>query len=233
MFINDPDALLTREYGWGDDGLHLTEEEALTWATVVAFSGGHILINDIMFKLPQERKNIFKNILPPYGKAARPVDFFEYPYSTHSIIPVDEKSTDTMLHAVYNWQDDDSVDKVVCFEGKSVIIDCHSLQLIGGYENEFVCQNIKPHNCRAICVKALKNHPFFVYCDENIYLGAGSISDKYEEGVLNITSTACDNSNIYVFIPNGDKSTVLLNGKKANIERTNIALFNGIICKIF
>ena len=233
VFINDPDALLTREYGWGDDGLHLTEEEALTRATAVAFSGGHILINDIMSDLSDARKSIFRNIIPPYGKAARPVDFFEYPYSTHTVIDVDEKSTKTEIHALYNWDGKTSVDKVVSFDGRALVTDCHTGAFLGEYESQYVCKGINPHECRALCIKKIESHPFFVYCNENIYLGCGSVCEKYEDGVLKIFSVAEAGLPLFVYIPKEFTGEIYLNGMNVKNYEFVQTLSNGNLCKIF
>lgn len=175
VFINDSDGLLVRDYltEYCDDGLALNTEEAKMWATVVAMCGGQILINEEIDKLSEERKAIFANILPPLGLAARPREFYEYPWSSENFIAVDE---DTQLCALFNWGEE-SMEKTFRnpVNGKAVLVDCWNHQIIGCVEEsmEFV---LPAHTSRAFLVKRLPENGGFLYNDGNFYLGVGEKS---------------------------------------------------------
>lgn len=226
VFINDPDALVLRygEMKIADDGLDLNENEALLWATTVAFSGGHILINERLDVLPEERKKIFKNIIPPYGKAARPFDFFEYPLCTHTYLDVNGKSVPTQIHILYNWEDEKSIDKILQIEKPSFVIDCHTKKFIGYAENSIKFKNMPYHSTRAICIKEFYDKPFFVYSDDNIYLGAKAVTDSYKDGVLSIkTENLPEEAKLYIYIPNGSEDRIYINDKETDIKNKSIA----------
>ncbi len=110
VFINDSDALLVRDFltEYEDDALCLTDSEAKLRATVVLMSDGHILLNEEVDRLSPDRLSLVKQVfecsrkLSPItgNNAARPKDFFEYPYCTESYIKCNDGS---ILCALYNW----------------------------------------------------------------------------------------------------------------------------------
>lgn len=98
VFVNDPDALLVRDYEseYGSDGLVLSGGEARLWATVVFLSGGQILLNEEIDRLPAERLDLAKKVLRLSASenrahaAARAKDFFEFPYCSEAYLPEEE-----------------------------------------------------------------------------------------------------------------------------------------------
>ncbi len=193
VFINDPDALIVRDYlcPYNNDGVKLTFDEARTWATVVAMSGGHILINEELEKIGKDRRALFANILPPYGRAARPKDFYEFPQSTEAFIRVDES---TVLVALYNWSADPGgkrFDPSAYVSGRALLVDC--------WTHEPICCTSDPvdfslggHASRAFLVKEIPQHGGFLYNDGNFYLGCGGLTghDSFD----------------YYYCPNGSES---------------------------
>ncbi|MBP3378707.1 MAG: alpha-galactosidase [Clostridia bacterium] len=174
VFINDPDALLLRDFltDKGNDGLALSHEEAKMWATVVAMSGGHILLNEEIDRLSPKRCDMFTSILPPLGVAARPRDFYEYPMCTESFIDRE----DAQLVALYNWGEKDLKKTFKNPFGKpAVIIDCWSRDVVGVIDTDMEF-TLEPHTCRAFIVKPLTDG--FLYSDGNFYLGLGERSGK-------------------------------------------------------
>lgn len=173
VFINDSDGLLVRDFmtEYCDDGLAMTLEEAKMWATVVAMCGGQILINEQIERLPQERKDIFTNILPPLGLAARPRNFYEYPWCSETYIAAEE---DAQLVAIYNWGEE-VLEKEVKnpFDSRAILVDCWSHQVIG-YMEESMTFTLPAHTSRAFLVRKLPEKGGFLYNDGNFYLGLGA-----------------------------------------------------------
>ena len=120
VFINDPDALLVRDYQtpYEEDALVLSDNEAKLWATVVVMSGGHILVNEELDKLSSERLALVKRVyelsreIYPLtgGNAARPKNFFEFPYCTETYVKLSGEEA-SYLCALYNW-DNEPCEKV-------------------------------------------------------------------------------------------------------------------------
>jgi len=170
VFINDPDALLVRDYvtDKGSDGMSLTLDEAKMWATVVAMCGGQILINEELDKLSDERKALCANILPPLGLAARPRDFYEYPWCSEAFIDV---SDDARLTALYNWGDDEITKTVTNpYDDRAIMVDCWSHQIIG-YLDGSCTFDLPAHTCRSMMIKKLPDKCDFLFSDGDFYLG--------------------------------------------------------------
>lgn len=196
MFINDPDALLVRDFITDrcDDGLALTYEEAKMWATVVAMSGGHILLNEEIDRLSADRQALFTRILPPLGIAARPVDFYEFPYCTETYIDCGE----ARLVAMYNWCETES-EKIFknTYDSPAVLVDCWSGEPVAVVEDE-IHFTLPSHTTRAFLVKPLKEG--FLWSDGNFYLGLGQkIGREYHyypngapEGFIKVESSQLD-----------------------------------------
>ncbi|MBE6626266.1 MAG: alpha-galactosidase [Ruminococcaceae bacterium] len=174
LFINDPDALLVRDFITDrcDDGLSLTYEEAKMWATVVAMSGGHILLNEEIDRLPEERQSLFTRILPSLGIPARPTDFYEFPYCTETYIDCG----DARLVALYNWCDEDS-EKIFKnpYNSPAVLVDCWSGESVAVVEDE-IRFTLSSHTTRAFLVRPLREG--FLWSDGNFYLGISQKSGR-------------------------------------------------------
>ena len=70
-WINDPDCLLIRP----DTSLTLAEVRSL--ASVIALTGGSLLVSDDLPKLPAERLRIAEILVPVIGERARVIDWFD------------------------------------------------------------------------------------------------------------------------------------------------------------
>jgi alpha-galactosidase len=65
-WTNDPDCLLVRA-----DDSQLTLDEVRAWATVVALTGGMLLVGDDLSRVSEERLELLARLVPPSGLAAR------------------------------------------------------------------------------------------------------------------------------------------------------------------
>lgn len=72
FWVNDPDSIQIAK------GSSL--EEARGRATVVAMSGGHLMLSEDLRRVGRERLEIVRRLLPVYPHAARPLDLFDNPY---------------------------------------------------------------------------------------------------------------------------------------------------------
>ncbi len=69
LWFNDP--------GYLAIGKPATLSQARAWASLIALSGGCILIGDSLASLSQKKISILKKVSPPYGTAALPMDLLE------------------------------------------------------------------------------------------------------------------------------------------------------------
>jgi len=214
FFVNDPDALVLRDYNNGNDFVKLNYNQAKLWATALGMSGGTIFINEDMNKLSQERKKLFEQILPVWGKAAHPLDFFEQPYPTVTHINVNNQSTPTQLVAIYNLTDS-VMNKSVSLKklglGKNVIaVDCWSKDVIGNIENNLIINKIPANSVKVMLLKNRPDTPSFLFLDANIYMGADrvweSYSNSHKELIVKINRAQLNKiPGLYIYVPSNYK----------------------------
>jgi hypothetical protein len=72
FWVNDPDSI---QLGKG-----CSLGEARVRATVVALSGGHLMLSEDLRDLSEDRLEMIRRIIPPITTAARPLDLFENPF---------------------------------------------------------------------------------------------------------------------------------------------------------
>ena len=96
LFHNDPDHLVVRD--------PLTPDQARVLATNVAMSGGQVLTGDVLYNLPDDRLQIIKQVLPPYGKAAKPLDLFETNLPGVNLLRIEREFETWWVLSVTNWE---------------------------------------------------------------------------------------------------------------------------------
>lgn len=224
MFLNDPDALLVRDYlGEKDDDFRASLDEARVWATVVAMSGGAVLINEELEKLSEERKEIIRQVLPPIGVGLVPEDFFEYPLCTKIRL----NYGDAQIAAVFNWQDE-TIDKALNIDSTVLAFDCWSKQFLGQFQSQISLPAMKPHSVRALLLKKIGDTPAFLCNDYNFYMGIKSVKSTWEEGNLRLENAK---GNIFLYCPDswrceeGIIVAALENGKVLKIAPTDFVRF--------
>ncbi len=99
-WANDPDCLIVR---MADS--RLTEAEVRSWATVVALSGGMVLLSDDLAALEPARAAILPRCLPPLGLAARPLEPAHDGIPSRLYLPVERGGRRWYLAALFNWLD--------------------------------------------------------------------------------------------------------------------------------
>jgi hypothetical protein len=223
FFVNDPDALVLRDYNNGNDFVKMNNNQAILWATAIGMSGGTVFINEDMNKLSGERLKIFEQILPIWGKTAYPLDFFEQPYPTVTHININNQSTPSQLVAVYNLTDS-LVNKSISLKKlglcKDVIaLDCWSKTIIGSVQDSLNINSIKANSVKVLMLKNRPTIPTFLFLDANIYMGADRVTESYsnnqKELIVKIDKSHLSNvPSLYIYIPIGFK---LRNCSQTNI----------------
>lgn len=194
VFINDPDALLVRDYlGEKDDDFCTTLDEARVWATVVAMSGGPVLINEEIERLSDERKELIRQVLPPIGVGLVPENFFEYPLCSR----VQVTCGDARIAAAFNWTEE-TIDQNLCLEEPAFAFDCWSKSFLGRFEKEIPLNAMAPHSVRALYLKKASKVPQFLCDDANFYMGMKTVKAVWEGTDLCLENAR---GNVYVYCP--------------------------------
>jgi alpha-galactosidase len=97
-WLNDPDCLLARE-----TQLNLPEIQSL--ATVIALSGGLLLLSDDLPALPPERLELLLRLFPAIGKTPCVLDWLDSATPARLRLDLDGPSGSWSLLALFNWQD--------------------------------------------------------------------------------------------------------------------------------
>ncbi len=89
LWVNDPDCLLAR-----DRETMLTADEVRTLATALACSGGTLVLSDRLADLSKERLDLVRRVLPPSGRAGRPVEPLGETLPSAVVVPPGERPPD-------------------------------------------------------------------------------------------------------------------------------------------
>ena len=99
-WINDPDCLLVRQ-----EDTHLTPAEVQTLATVLALSGGSLLVSDDMPALDEERREWLSRLLPPLVGRLRVAEALVSERPSSMVLPQTGPGGDWWLCAALNWDE--------------------------------------------------------------------------------------------------------------------------------
>ncbi len=230
IFVNDPDGLVVRGFDM-DDGFDVTYQEARTWATSVAMSGGSSLINEQMERIGSDRRELFNHILPPLGVAARPVDFFEQPQPSKLYIKNPDGS---VIVALYNFSDkieDLELDLAdVGITGDAVCMRTWSKTVVGLVKDKLVCKDVIGHSAEVFTIMPVGKTPSFAFACCNIYGGAGIYNWEYKKNKLSVTAThklsCCSDDRYYVYLP--DKYQIPEGRKVITLEKGCLIQMNAV-----
>lgn len=98
-WINDPDCLLLRPE------TQLTKTEVQTIASVIALTGGSLMVSDHIPDLPPERLRIAESLLPLIGKRPYILDWFDSSTPERVQLDLDGPTGPWYLIAIFNWDD--------------------------------------------------------------------------------------------------------------------------------
>jgi alpha-galactosidase len=143
LWQNDPDCLLVR-----DGETALTEDEARTLATVIAMSGGMVLNSDDLTQLSDKRREWLSMLVPPYGKAARPLDVFES--AMPRVLEVDIGSH--RMVAMCNWHEELATLDVPLVGEAVRVFDAWSREDLGVHDGS-ISVEVAAHGCRLLAVR--------------------------------------------------------------------------------
>ena len=230
LFSTDPDGVILRDAAtpFANDGVALTDSQAELLAVACAFSGGTLLINEDIDRLPPARRELFRNILPPWGVPARPVDFWEYPRCTHAFAKVEDKSVDTEFHILYNF-DTEPESRILKVQEPSFFFDCLTGKLLGAGRPSVEIL-LEPCSVRVILVKTVPKRACFLWTDDNIYRGAGNTSDSYFGQSLIIVGGAPAGSAYTFFVPYGAADEIYFNEYRLKLSTlSSVNIDEGVI----
>ncbi len=98
-WINDPDCLLLRPT------MQLSTAEVQSLATVIALTGGSLLLSDHLPDLPEDRKRILQALLPIIDRAPQVIDWLDNATPQRLRMDLSNSTGDWHILAQFNWTD--------------------------------------------------------------------------------------------------------------------------------
>ncbi len=203
VFTADPDGLILRDQDVGDT-FDCTWAEAKLWATVVALSGGSMLVNEELSELSKARRSLVTALAPPLGVSARPVDLFETPVPTAAVAQYGEHRFVGQFHF------DDAPDENHSFATadfgleKALVIRSWDKKVLGVTEN-VIEKKRQPHSGELYDLRPVPEKPCFLYADGHIFGGVNLYKAHVENNtwVIDRTGDIELEGALYGWIPAG------------------------------
>jgi hypothetical protein len=163
----------------------LTYDQAITLASYVALSGQLAASSNDYYKLPPERLDIIRRVMPTHKvKSSRPIDFLQRDL-THEWLLVDDSSgVKRTVVGHFNW----SADKPVSLTTSLGQLGLEPTRHYVGFDywaNEFVApftasldSELQPATCRIISVYPVAEHPQLVSTSRHICQGVVDVLEE-------------------------------------------------------
>jgi alpha-galactosidase len=196
LWLNDPDCLLVR-----DSETALTLDQVRALATAIGMTDGMILLSDDMTRLPEERLDVISRFLPPLGRAAVALDFFES--DIPSVLEID-CGTHRLL-AVFNWGDS-PVKRTLSLPDKPAhVFEFWSEHYLGVATGELAVTT-PAEGCSLLALRPVLDRPQIV--GSTFHFGQGALEVESEswdgaELALSLRPAARRDGKLFVHVPDG------------------------------
>lgn len=157
-WVNDPDCVNMRIRG-----SHLTESELEAHITANYMGGGYIMFSDSLDRLPENRRRLLAQAVPPYGQAAQVIDYMTAPApGIPRILNLPIKKADEQKYtitAVFNWADIPAdiqlkLNKLGLDPAKEYyVFDFWTDSYKGKIKDVFTIRAQKPHSCELLSIR--------------------------------------------------------------------------------
>ncbi|NIS79156.1 MAG: hypothetical protein GTO14_02790 [Anaerolineales bacterium] len=178
-WINDGDCLLVR-----DADTRLTETEVQTLSTIIAISGGALIVSDHLPTLSEERAAWLSRMIPPLQKEARVIDWFDAPQPSKLVLSIEGAVGTWDLIAIMNWEDrkrDLLVDLTVMRIAKSPpfhLFDFWRQQYERLEDERFILEAVPAHGVRLISLRSITDMPQWI--GDTIHISQGLVVRRWK-----------------------------------------------------
>ncbi len=156
LYLNDADCLIIRQKENEDDECQLSclrnDDEILTYLSLMAASGGSIMLSDKLQNLSQKQLKLIDKLFPNVSFSAIPMDLMD----SHLISQLDFKNIhDIHVYIFVNWEERKKNFKLSFHQESHVYNfweDCYEGKFTSSYEF-----SLKPHCCKVIQVSPVKS----------------------------------------------------------------------------
>ncbi|MGY5877022.1 MAG: alpha-galactosidase [Candidatus Thorarchaeota archaeon] len=204
LWINDPDCILVRQ-----DDNDLTVEEVKLWLSVVALSGGILMLSDCMEEVSEDRLQLVDKLIPPYRKGARAVDGLIEPEPRIFALPIVTPFGEWAIIAAVNLSEK-QIDVSFDFDKVGLdadtphhVFDFWAQQYEGLYEKSVEISALASHTHRLFIVKPEEKVPTVLSTSMHFTQGAieiGSMEWNSRAQELEITVIRDASQEEYLYI---------------------------------
>jgi hypothetical protein len=204
---------------WINDADHvcmdlLTTRQAEAAATIIAFSGGHMISGDRLVDLDPAKLEILKKVTPSYGEAAVPVDLFDADIPTTFVLHVERPFAAWSLVAIFNPALDVAVERrfplsrLGLGSGRRYLaFDFWRQRLVGDVTHELGVR-VEPGSVTLLALHAATGAPQLLSTSRHVTQGGIEIEDvRWNDAERNLSgvSTGPPQSahDVFVYLPDG------------------------------
>jgi len=185
LWANDPDCVLVRQRG---DGMDLTLNEMRTVAALVALSGGLTLDADNLHTIDPGRLKYLRQILPPTGVSARPLDLFDHEMPRLFSLSVERDWGHWWIAGVVNWDDHTTETRVPLDDlglpsGRYHVFHYWRRRYLGIVDDVVTIQQHEPHETAVLLLKPVTARPDVLTTTFHVCQGLAEIA-SYEFEII-------------------------------------------------
>jgi alpha-galactosidase len=207
-YVNDPDCLIVRR-----ENSKLTPAEVETWASVVALSGGMVILSDDLSRLEPDRADIIPRLLPPSGEAAAPCGPAMWGVPTAMQWPVARSWERWLVAGLFNWSEetrplvfDPAAFAMPAGRGAYHLFDLWHRKHLGPQTGPVLLPPTSPHGVRLLSVHRDLGRPQLVGSTFHLL---GEAIELVEETwaddalTLRLAGPGQRRGEIYIYVPGG------------------------------
>ncbi len=202
---------------WINDADHLglallTIPQAQAAASVIALSGGTMILADRLYDLDPARLEILKKVLPSHGEAARPLDLFEKLYPEMFALKLQKPFDSWWVLGCFNW--DEGAWTVREFDFHRLGLETNKTYLVYEFWTQRflgeVCHRIPfkldPSSVQLVAIREKRDVPQLLGTDRHFTQGALELENvRWDEAGQTFSGTALGapgmNWNLAVHVP--------------------------------
>ena len=225
-WINDPDCLLIRP----DTRLSLEEVQSL--ASVIALTGGSLLVSDDLPKLTRDRLRFAECLLPVMGQRAQVLDWFDA--KMPSMLRLDEVNETGEWHILtkFNWKDTPADITLSTTEYQLPAGEYWVSEFWSGTTSmvsnggAFTIKNVSAHGCAVTAWRKPQSEKA-VYLGSDLHISQGMEVAEWHAGSreiklkLHLPRKTSGKIRLYV---KGDVKNVLVNGQKVDAIQDTLGI---------
>jgi alpha-galactosidase len=180
LWLNDPDCVLIRRR---DDYSDLVLNEMRTLVSAIGLSGGLVLSGDNFATIRPGRIKYLRQVLPPSGTAATPVDLFENELPGLLVLPVVREWGRWWVVAVLNWDDRtrrttiELADLGLDPEAHYHVYNYWRRRYVGVTRTRFTVPRHQPHETTILLFKPVGERPELLTSTFHVTQGAVEVTD--------------------------------------------------------